>query len=143
MSHELRHAQVYGNFRPPRIPNPRKKERARDKRPGMSPEHLALIRQLPCCVTGLSLPVIDPHHLKSAGERGAGLKATDRWCVPLCRQKHDEVERIGSRREVAWFHAHGIDPLALAAALWSATGNLDRMRKIVMTHLENREAIKQ
>jgi hypothetical protein len=32
--------------------------------------------------------------------------------------------------------AHGIsDPLELAAALWSNTGDLDRMRKIVRAHM--------
>lgn len=114
----------------------RRPGRSADKRPGMSPAHLRLIRQLPCCVTGLPGPN-DPHHLKAGlvHERGVGRKATDRWAVPLCREKHEEVERVGSRNEWAWFKKHGIeDPLELAAALWRNTGDLDRMVRVIEAH---------
>lgn len=111
------------------------KPSAAEKRDGNSKKHLALVRQLSCCVTG-KRPV-DPHHLKEglAHERGIGRKATDRWTVPLCREKHEEVERIGSRNEWAWFKRHGIDdPLELAAALWRNTGDLDRMMRVIEAH---------
>jgi hypothetical protein len=111
------------------------KPSAAEKREGMSKAHIALIKQLPCCITG-KRPV-DPHHLKEglAHERGIGRKATDRWAVPLCREKHEEVERIGSRNEWAWFKKHGIeDPLELAAALWRNTGDLDRMLRVIEAH---------
>lgn len=127
------------NFRPSvreRIAK-KNKPKSASKREGMNEKHLALIRQLPCCVTGKA-PRSDPHHLKEglAHERGIGRKATDRWAVPLCRQKHEEVERIGSRQEWAWFRSHGIeDPLELAAALWRVTGDLDRMRKVLAAHV--------
>lgn len=107
-----------------------------DKRPGMSEEHLALIRKLPCCVTGVT-PAGEAHHLKQGtGERGTGMRSSDRWAVPLCHAKHMELERQGSRNEWAWFRAHGIsDPLELAAALWANTGDLARMTKIVQAHM--------
>lgn len=111
-----------------------------ERREGNSKRHLALIRQLSCCVTGRRGPC-DPHHLKEglAHERGIGRKATDRWAVPLCRDKHDEVERIGSRNEWAWFRKHGIeDPLELAAALWRNTGDLERMRRVLEAHTNRR-----
>jgi hypothetical protein len=117
----------------------RNKKSAAEKREGMSERHLALIRQLPCCITGKPGPS-DPHHLKQglAHERGVGRKATDRWAVPLCRAKHEEVERLGSRREHEWFAAQGIDdPLGFAAALWRATGDLERMRRIVFAHMSS------
>lgn len=108
-----------------------------ERREGNCKKHLALIRKLPCCVTGKRGPN-DPHHLKEglAHERGIGRKATDRWAVPLCRTKHEEVERIGSRNEQAWFQKHGIaDSLELAAALWRNTGDLERMQRVLEAHM--------
>lgn len=108
-----------------------------ERREGNCKKHLALIRKLPCCVTGKRGPS-DPHHLKEglAHERGIGRKATDRWAVPLCRTKHEEVERIGSRNEQAWFQKHGIaDSLELAAALWRNTGDLERMQRVLEAHM--------
>lgn len=112
----------------------KKKERAADKRPGMSEKHLECIRQMPCCVT-LRVPAGECHHLKGTGERGMGLRSTDRWAVPLSHDKHMELERIGSRNEVRWFQEHGIeDPHELAAALWANTGDLPRMIAVLMAH---------
>lgn len=112
------------------------KQSASDKRPGMSEAHLALVRRLPCCVSGVT-PAGEAHHLKQGtGERGAGMRSTDRWAVPLSHERHMELERLGSRNEWAWFRANGIaDPLELAAALWSNTGDLERMAKIVRAHM--------
>jgi len=109
---------------------------AASRRPGMSKRHLALICQLPCCVTGRPGPS-DPHHIKSGParlERGTGLKATDRWLVPLSREKHSEIEDLGSRNEEAWFRERGIDVVALAEALWAATGDLQEMERVLFKH---------
>lgn len=120
------------NFRPQGL---RKKEKTSlHKRPGMSKSHLDLIRLLPCCVT-LKTPCGEAHHLKGTGERGVGLRSTDRWAVPLSHTPHMELEGKGSRNEVAWFKANGIaDPHALAMALWSSTGDLAKMTAIVIAH---------
>lgn len=114
------------------------KKNWRSSRPGMSEDHLSLIRQLPCCRCGSS-PPSDPHHLKSglSGERGMALKATDRWTVPLCRSCHDELERLGTRRERDWFESFGIVPHYLAEGLWKMSGNLERMRLVIQAHKEN------
>lgn len=114
-----------------------KKEPAAKKRPGMSEKHLSFIRRLPCCASGAAAPS-DPHHLKQylSSERGVGRKSTDRWTVPLSRKMHEELERLGSRREWEWFKAHGIeDPLDLANALWHVSGNLEQMRKVLEAHM--------
>ena len=40
------------------------------------------------------------------------MKASDEWCVPLCRHHHtgaDGVHRVGSKMEEAWFRERGID----------------------------------
>lgn len=108
----------------------------RQRRAGMSPVHLALVRQLPCSVCP-DRRVIQAHHLKSLGampERGLSLKATDRWAVPLCWLHHHDIEGHGSRREVEWFAAFGLDAHALAQGLWNRTGDLGAMARVLETH---------
>lgn len=79
---------------------------------------------------------MDPHHLKAGtNERGAGMRSTDRWAVPLCRTHHDEIERAGSRNETAIFRSWGIDDaLQLASDLWKSTGDISKMIHIIYAH---------
>lgn len=132
------HPHMLGNFKDKKAKLRRNQPPRRAERPGMSDAHLSLIRQLPCTRCGSS-SLSDPHHLKSllSQERGMGLKATDRWTVPLCRAHHDELERLGSRREIGWFSSFGVDPHDLAMCLWNVSGDLDRMRKVLQAHREN------
>lgn len=110
---------------------------AQQRRHGNDPAYLALIRQLPCCIT-LALPPNDPHHLLGgpAGDtRAFGRRATDRWAIPICRVMHDIVQPLGARGEVKWFRDHGIaDVYELADALWHAPRDLVVMANIVRTH---------
>jgi hypothetical protein len=53
-------------------------------------------------------------------ERGVGMKATDRWAVPLTPAEHYNVHRIGSQLEAKWFAMRGIYCYALAFSLWQA-----------------------
>jgi len=132
-----------GAFRTPRGPKTKKTKNAhkpqgksaRERRPGMSAAHCDAIRRLPCCITG-RMPAGTIHHLKQGtGERGMGLRASDRWGVPLCPHEHEELERAGSRNELAWFAGKGIDnPIALAVALWAASPDVPRMTAIVVEH---------
>jgi hypothetical protein len=135
---EIRPPKVYGNFRPSLKERARKKPSAQERREGNSKDHLELVRQLPSCVSGVAGPC-DPHHLKSgpaATERSVGRRATDRWAVPLTRAEHDELERISSRLEEAWFRERGVsDVVELAAALWANTGDLERMWKVQQAHM--------
>ena len=111
---------------------PAKQPGNRDKRPGMSDDHCAQIRKLPCAACH-SVPSGTIHHLKSGtGERGMGLRATDKWGVPLCMTHHDTIERAGTRNEVGQCKKWGFDPHDLSRALWASTGLADTMRKIVM-----------
>lgn len=131
---------VTPNFRPTkrqRLEAKAKRLSAAKKRPGMSEKHLTFIRRLPCCASGQAAPS-DPHHLKQGleNERGVGRRSTDRWAVPLSRKMHDQLEALGSRREREWFLQHGIeDPLELANALWNNTGDLERMKAVLMAHM--------
>lgn len=141
MASQIRRETVLANFRPSvteRERERRTRKSGAEKREGNSERHLDLLRQLPCCITGKT-PAGEVHHLKGAAarlERGMGQRATDKWGVPLSRIPHDAVERIGSRHEHAWFRENGIaDPYELAAALWQATGDLDRMRRVLQAHM--------
>ena len=127
-------------FRQPRylkIDEPRPSRRS--QRPGMSPQHLVHIRLLACACCYVRQG-IEAHHLKSGParrERGVGLKATDRWTLPLCGGPlghHADLERYGSRREEEWFAEFGIDPHALAIGLWNRRGNVDNMRAVLEAH---------
>jgi hypothetical protein len=135
---EIRPPKVYGNFRPSLKERSKKHVSSQERREGNSQAHLALVRQLPSCVSGVAGPC-DPHHLKSGpalAERSVGRRATDRWAVPLTRAEHDELERISSRLEEAWFRERGVDDVVeLAAALWTNTGDLERMWKVQQAHM--------
>ena len=110
----------------PRFKKPRENSKA----------HLALVRQLPSCLS-FSRPPNDPHHLRIKSERGMGMRASDRWAVPLTRREHSDCHLVGSKKELDWFAERGLDITALATELWNATGDLKQMIEIVRKHYEN------
>lgn len=151
MAVEIKKERVLANFRPSLAEKQRRRRKAKAdayaNRDGNDLSHLEDIRRLPClaCMartngTKLTTPV-DPHHLKcgpAAGERGAAQRATDRWAVPACRVDHDELERLGSRREAAWWAGMGIpEPWEIAAALWRLRGDRDAMFRVMLAHTRN------
>lgn len=106
----------------------------REERPGMSDDHLKLIRKLPCA-TCSTMPAGTAHHLKCTGERGMGVRSTDSKALPECIKCHDEIERAGAKNEVKYYQDKGIeDPLELAEALWKNTGDLPKMINVLLTH---------
>lgn len=136
---EIARPRLLNNQRPSKFAPKPKKERARDRREGMSEAHLALVRRLWCVITNERSTKIDPHHLRSgpaAKERGLGLKCTDKWVLPVTRATHNQIEGLGSRNEFDFFDAHGINPYELADALWANTGSLDAMAKVMEAHQE-------
>lgn len=134
MAGQVPRERVLANFRVRGAKKPHRNSERYKQRPGMSEQHLALVRKLPCCGCGRR-PGGQPHHLKSGtGERGTGLRSTDRWTVPVCFDCHETVERAGTRQEVATFAKWGIDPHVLAQDLWAATGEIGRMNAIVAAH---------
>lgn len=123
-------------------PERKPKKRIADRRPGMSPSHLDRVRGLPCCVCERP-PRSEVHHLKDVmpKERGIGLRSTDQWSLPVCSFAtgggcHDDIERLGSKNELAWFEARGIDARELARALWrcSSVKGLD-MADVFKVHM--------
>jgi hypothetical protein len=79
--------------------------------------HLRFVASQPCLVCGRGPS--DAHHVKFAEQRAIGRKVSDKFTVPICRLHHRELHRRGD--EHAWWDKQGIDPLAVAAALWART----------------------
>ena len=129
--------KVYGNFKKKGLAKIKAKSgnsKWREDRPGMSEAHLALIRQMPC-VECLKIPCGEAHHLKAnTGERGMAVRSTDRHALPLCHEHHMAVEAVGAKRETKYFQDLGFDPIELAQDLWSATGDLPKMVRILTAH---------
>jgi hypothetical protein len=85
--------------------------RYRDKR------HLKFVALQACLLCGRQPS--DPHHLGFTQPRALSRKVSDEFAVPLCRTHHREVHRSGN--EVEWWKTSGLDPLAVASALWAQT----------------------
>ncbi len=100
-----------------------KKVVRRKVKPGKSPSHLDLVRQLPCILSGrpaeaAHLRFADAAHNKP--ETGVGRKPDDMWCLPLAPELHrlNKGCQHDCGDERAWWAAFGIDPLAVARSLW-------------------------
>jgi hypothetical protein len=137
---EIRGERVLANFRPSLKERAKKHVSAQERREGNCEKHLALLRLCPCAVS-LKMPAGEVHHLKSglAGkERGMGMRATDKWGIPLCHDVHMDLESHGSRREYEFLAARGLhDPIGLADALWRcAPKTVEAYTKIILAHRE-------
>src|SRR5664279_2016420 len=84
-------------------------KRLRDK------DHLRFVASQPCLICGRQPS--DPHHLRFAQPRALGLKVSDEFTVPLCRDHHQQLHHVGN--EVAWWHDFDIKALESASALIS------------------------
>ncbi len=103
----------------------------------------AAIRMLPCLKCGLD-PCLECAHVRmnsaAHGKRQAlGKKPSSAWTVPLCSGCHtrdpDSQHKIGERE---FWGRLGINPLLVARKLWEASGDVVRMRAIVMTAIAER-----
>ena len=86
-------------------------KRLRDK------AHLRFVASQPCLICGRQPS--DPHHLRFAQPRALGLKVSDEFTVPLCREHHQQLHQAGN--EVAWWHDLNIKALEIAKGLWEQT----------------------
>jgi hypothetical protein len=89
-----------------------KESRRRDK------EHRRFVSSQPCIVCDSS--PTDAHHLRFAQPRALGMKVSDEFTVPICRDHHRELHRVGDER--VWWHNLNIDPLPIASYLWQRGG---------------------
>ncbi len=126
-------------------------KRAGQDRPAMRNQapadlpHCQCIRQLPCMKCGLE-PCLEAAHVRmnsaAHGKRQAlGKKPDSRWVVPLCSACHtrdpDSQHKLGERE---FWDRLGINPLLVARALWEASGDLVRMRMVVVKAIAERES---
>lgn len=141
MASEVYREPVIGNWKPKRSERIKAKKSPADKRknlPGNSEKHLAALRLCPCAMPGCNkVGKSDPHHIKSSGLRGMALKSPDRFAIPLCRSCHEDVERIGSKNELAFFEKRGLEALALADALWMVSPDKAAMCRVVLAHKQH------
>jgi hypothetical protein len=84
-------------------------KRLRDK------DHLRFVASQSCLVCGRQPS--DPHHLRFAQPRALGLKVSDEFTVPLCRDHHQQLHQAGN--ELAWWHDLNINALEIAKGLWT------------------------
>ncbi len=107
------------------------------KRERKASGYLAKIRKLSCCVCDHPAPS-EAHHLKCADpNRGKGQKVPNKFALPLCNECHIHgVERVGSRREAAWFRERSVLCLDLAAALYANSHSLEAMMNVLTVHRE-------
>lgn len=101
--------------------------RIRDER------HCKWIRSLPCIISGTRCGV-EAAHIRFSdnifGKRptGKGERPDDRWTVPLSRDQHADQHRHGERE---WWSRQGINPLAIAMALYRVSGNTEAGENII------------
>jgi hypothetical protein len=98
------------------FPEPR---RIRDR------DHIRHVMKQSCLICGRRPS--DPHHLRLAQSRALGRKVSDEFTVPLCRAHHREVHRCGD--EGSWWQKTGIEPIAVARALWLETHPLGQWER--------------
>lgn len=81
-----------------------------------SKEHLKFVAKQPCLICGRRPS--QAHHIRYAQPRALSRKVSDEFVVPLCTIHHDALHRVGD--EKMWWNKHSIDPMAVAADLWTA-----------------------
>lgn len=105
-------------------------------------KHLRFISQLGCLICGAH--DVQAAHVKyadlSVGKEfcGKSEKPDDCFVVPLCIEHHAEQHSFGNERD--WWRQEEIDPIKIALALFSVTGNFARGEVIVSACREQRAA---
>lgn len=99
-------------------------------------EHLRFVHDQPCLICGAPGEAAHVRYASAAHgkvETGAGRRPDDRWVVPLCPAHHREgADAQHNHNERDWWEQHGIDPLVIAALLWSCTGDDEAARHICL-----------
>jgi hypothetical protein len=114
----------------------------RHKRPRQEMrDHLKFIRGLRCLVCpSRNWLNIQAAHIRAAspayGKRSTGLaeKSSDQWTLPLCANHHAEQHQ---GNELAFWARYGIDPFAVALALFGASGD-DEAAELIVRQAQKR-----
>ena len=115
----------------------------RQRQPRINNEkHLMFIRNLPCLVTGRR--DVDAAHIRYSDLRvakravGIGEKPDDKWVIPLCRAEHTKQHGMNERQ---YWNDLGIDPILVALALYSVSGDHEMAEAILTSNRPLRKAI--
>lgn len=98
-----------------------------------SEKHLNFIRGLPCVVCRDNTAT-EAAHIRFADSRaakrstGKGEKPDDRWTIPLCGGHHRDQHGMSERE---FWRTVGIDPIFMALALHSVTGDFEKGEQII------------
>lgn len=105
----------------------------RQRRPRIElPKHLAFVRTLPSLIPGYG--PVDAAHVRYGelrfGKDPTGMqeKPDDFWLVPLAHEVHMAQHGRGER---AWWEDQGIDPVLVAALLWTHTGRTEEAERVI------------
>ena len=63
-----------------------------------SDHYLEWLRTRPCCIC--SHLAAEPHHVRKRADGGTGLKPSDAWAVPVCRDCHAHLQRYDTEWEL-------------------------------------------
>ena len=121
--------KVVGNFK--------KKEPKRDTRVDRKdPKHLEFIRSLPSIISFQTERIVAHHLLSIPNTRGVGIKAPDKYTVPLTWDEHNRLHNeCAAKTEQQWFTSEGIVGLnSLAERLWRLSGDWNAAVIIIKHH---------
>jgi hypothetical protein len=90
--------------------------------------HLNFVASQPCLICQRA--PCDAHHLKFAQSRSLGMKVSDEFTVPLCRDHHHELHRHGN--EAAWWANLNIAPLDTAKQLWQTSSSHGAQEPVII-----------
>jgi Putative HNHc nuclease len=100
-------------------------------------KHLRFVSGRPCIICGSS--PCDAAHIKFADARvlkpqssNIGMKADDRFSLPLCRHHHDQQHAMPERK--FWQHYH-TDPILMSLALYSISGDEQEGDRLIQTQV--------
>ena len=109
-------------------------------------KHLKWLMERPCVICGNNL-MVDACHIKMADGRvnkpqssNIGMKADDRFTLPMCRMHHDSSHSMPER---VWWKGQGFDPVLLALTLYSITGDSEAADDLILTQIWARQEIRK
>lgn len=82
-----------------------------------SPAHRAWVRGFACSACGRT-DAIECAHVRVGTDGGMGIKPSDRWCISLCKDCHNQQHMQG---EETFQKAHGINMKKLAEEFFKAS----------------------
>ena len=101
-------------------------------------KHLQFVAERPCVICATNVDV-DAHHIKMPDARickpassNIGMKADDRYTLPLCRRHHEELHAMGEKKFWGCFH---VDATLLALLLYSLSdrGDAEEADRVIIT----------